>query len=141
MRVGGRADPTPIETSSAKIYALASCKKSLLMIFGLRWLPLGRFSWTTRRGWPLMALRGRERPLVSTGTQMRTQALAFLCILVGLISFIAGLVGAGALLLEGNEVEFQYYAAATGLMLAGLALCGVGQGLRLLLDINTRGTS
>jgi len=61
---------------------------------------------------------------------------AFVCIFAGILSFIVGGFGAWILLMQENPVQFRYYAAAIGLMLAGLSLAGVGQGLRLLLDIN-----
>jgi hypothetical protein len=58
---------------------------------------------------------------------------------VGFITFLGGAFGLLMLLFEEvsktERVQFRYYAMVVGLMAGGLAMIGIGQGLRLLLLI------
>ena len=67
---------------------------------------------------------------------MLTAILAFICIFAGAISFIVGAFGGWMLVLHEGKPRLRYYVLAFGLMLTGIILVGLGQGLRLLLVIN-----
>jgi hypothetical protein len=68
---------------------------------------------------------------------MRTTILAYAIAMPGLVT-IAG--GAWSLLmLLAERVPLRYYAIAVGLISGGLAMIGLAQALRLLLEINARG--
>lgn len=73
------------------------------------------------------------------GPSMSTTVLAYLILLMGFATFLAGALGALLLLFEEvsktGRVSFRYYAMMIGLLSGGLGLIGIGQGLRLLLLI------
>jgi hypothetical protein len=68
---------------------------------------------------------------------MSTTVLAYLILFMGFITFLCGLFGLLMLLFEEvsvtERVQFRYYAMAVGLIAGGLAMIGIGQGLRLIL--------
>ena len=68
---------------------------------------------------------------------MWTTVLAFLIGFMGFITFAGGAVGVLILLYEEvgktERVPWRYYAMVVGLISGGLAMVGIGQGLRLLL--------
>src|SRR5262245_60338913 len=70
---------------------------------------------------------------------MSTTVLAYLILLVGFITFLCGAFGLLMLLFEEvsktARVQFRYYEMVVGLIAGGIAMSGVGQGLRLLLLI------
>ena len=70
---------------------------------------------------------------------MSTTVLAYLILMMGFLTFLAGLWGILILIFEEvgktERVPFRYYAMAIGLISGGLAMIGIGQGLRLLLLI------
>ena len=74
---------------------------------------------------------------------MWTTVLAYLILLMGFITFLAGAFGALMLLFEElaktERVPFRYYAMVVGLISGGLGLIGIGQGLRLLVLILGKG--
>ena len=70
---------------------------------------------------------------------MSTTVLAYLILLVGFLTFLGGAFGLLMLLFEEvskpERVQFRFYGMAVGLIAGGLAMIGIGQGLRLLLLI------
>jgi hypothetical protein len=70
---------------------------------------------------------------------MSTTVLAYLILFVACITFLCGAFGLLILLFEEvsktERVQFRYYAMVGGLISGGLAMIGIGQGLRLLLLI------
>jgi hypothetical protein len=70
---------------------------------------------------------------------MSTTVLAYLILMMGFLTFLAGLWGVLILIFEEvgktERVPFRYYAIMVGLISGGLAMIGIGQGLRLLLLI------
>ena len=68
---------------------------------------------------------------------MSTTVLAYLILMMGFLTFLAGLWGVLILIFEElaktERVPFRYYAIVVGLISGGLAMIGVGQALRLLL--------
>ena len=70
---------------------------------------------------------------------MSTTVLAYLILFMGFITFLCGAFGVLMLLFEEvsktERVQFRYYAMVVGLISGGLAMIGIGQGLRLLLLI------
>src|SRR5262245_1560023 len=68
---------------------------------------------------------------------MSTTVLAYLILFTGFITFLCGAFGLLMLLFEEvsktERVQFRYYAMVVGLISGGLAMLGIGQGLRLLL--------
>src|SRR5262245_21232129 len=70
---------------------------------------------------------------------MSTIVLAYLILFMGFITFLCGAFGILMLLFEEvsktERVQFRYYAMVVGLISGGLAMIGIGQGLRLLLLI------
>src|SRR5262245_42972076 len=70
---------------------------------------------------------------------MSTTVLAYLILLVGFITFLCGAFGLLMLLFEEvsktERVQFRYYGMVVGLIAGGIAMIGIGQGLRLLLLI------
>jgi hypothetical protein len=70
---------------------------------------------------------------------MSTTVLAYLILITGFITFLCGAFGLLLLLFEEvskpERVQFRYYVMAVGLTAGGLAMIGIGQGLRLLLLI------
>jgi len=75
---------------------------------------------------------------------MSTTVLAYVILLMGFITFLGGLFGALTLIFEEvaktGHVPFRYYAMMVGLISGGLAMIGIGQGLRLLLLILGKGS-
>src|SRR5262249_56038123 len=67
---------------------------------------------------------------------MSTTVLAYLILMMGFLTFLAGLWGVLILIFEEvgktERVPFRYYAIMVGLISAGLAMIAIGQGLRLL---------
>jgi hypothetical protein len=71
---------------------------------------------------------------------MRTTVLAYVIILMGLVTIAAGGWGLFLLVVEKTvRVPLRYYAMALGMISGGLAMVGLAQALRLLLAINGRG--
>jgi hypothetical protein len=70
---------------------------------------------------------------------MSTTVLAYLILMMGFLTFLGGLWGVLILIFEEvgktERVPFRYYAIMVGLISGGLAMIGIGQGLRLLLLI------
>src|SRR5262249_52390495 len=70
---------------------------------------------------------------------MSITVLAYLILFMGFITFLCGAFGVLMLLFEEvsktERVQFRYYAMVVGLISGGLAMIGIGQGLRLLLLI------
>ena len=70
---------------------------------------------------------------------MSTTVLAYLILFMGFITSLCGAFGLLMLLIEEvsktERVQFRYYAMVVGLISGGLAMIGIGQGLRLLLLI------
>jgi hypothetical protein len=70
---------------------------------------------------------------------MSTTVLAYMILLMGFGTILCGAFGLLMLLFEEvsktERVQFRYYAMVIGLIAGGLALIGIGQGLRLLLLI------
>jgi hypothetical protein len=68
---------------------------------------------------------------------MSTTVLAYLIMMMGFLTFLGGLWGVLILIFEEvaktGRVPFRYYAMMVGLISGGLAMIGIGQGLRLLL--------
>ena len=68
-----------------------------------------------------------------------TTVLVYLILFMGFITFLCGAFGVLMLLFEEvsktERVQFRYYAMVVGLISGGLAMIGIGQGLRLLLLI------
>jgi hypothetical protein len=76
---------------------------------------------------------------------MSTTVLAYLILMMGFLTFLAGLWGVLILIFEElaktERVPFRYYAVMVGLISGGLAMIGIGQGLRLLLLILGKGVT
>ena len=76
---------------------------------------------------------------------MSTTVLAYLILMMGFLTFLAGLWGVLILIFEEvgktERVPFRYYAIMVGLISGGLAMIGIGQGLRLLLLILGKGVT
>jgi hypothetical protein len=76
---------------------------------------------------------------------MSTTVLAYVILLMGFITFLAGAFGVLMLLFEDlaktGRVPFRYYAMMVGLISGGLGMIGIGQGLRLLLLILGKGVT
>jgi hypothetical protein len=71
---------------------------------------------------------------------MRTTILAYLIALMGLVIIAVGVWGLLMLVAEKTvRVPLRYYAMALGMISGGLAMGGLAQALRLLLEINGRG--
>jgi hypothetical protein len=64
---------------------------------------------------------------------MSTTVLAYLILMMGFLTFLAGLWGVLILIFEEvgktEPVPFRYYAIMVGLISGGLAMIGIGQGL------------
>ena len=79
------------------------------------------------------------------GLSMSTTVLAYLILMMGFLTFLAGLWGVLILIFEElaktERVPFRYYAVMVGLISGGLAMIGIGQGLRLLLLILGKGVT
>jgi hypothetical protein len=87
----------------------------------------------------VVATRVKRVTVERKGPTMSTTVLAYLILLMGFATFLAGAFGALLLLFEEvsktGRVPFRYYAMMIGLLSGGLGLIGIGQGLRLLLLI------
>jgi hypothetical protein len=71
------------------------------------------------------------------GSAMRTTILAYVIALAGLVIIAAG---AWDLFTKGTaSARLRHYAIAILMISGGLAMCGLAQALRLLIEINARG--
>ena len=74
------------------------------------------------------------------GQPVRTTILAFLIFLAGLVTIATGIWILFILANQEADIALEYYAMAIGMICGGLGLGGLGQALRLLLEIYRRPT-